>query len=94
MQQIQGITFEQIHMKAKHGLVCIDADQIKLKDVTIQSEGETVFTLYNSRHVQFDRVTRNTASLFDESFIRFDKNSSHIQVDSIDIAQVPEQIDQ
>jgi polygalacturonase len=84
---IQGITFEHIDITAKNGVVFIDADQIKLNDVKIQTQASPVFTLYNSHHVQLDRVHRNTLSIFDDSFIRFDDNSSHIIVDSLNIAQ-------
>ena len=89
---IQGITFEHLHMRAKQGMVCIDANQIKLKDVTIKSQASPAFTLYNSHHVQMHRVHRNTASVADEAFIRVDDKSSHIIVDSLDIAQVPERL--
>ena len=89
---IQGITFEHLHMRAKQGMVCIDANQIKLKDVTIKSQASPAFTLYNSHHVQMHRVHRNTASVADEAFIRVDDKSSHIIVDSLDIARVPERL--
>jgi DNA sulfur modification protein DndE len=90
---IQGISFEQIHIRAQEGMVCIDADQIKLKDVTIKSQTLPVYTLYNSHHVQFDQVHRNTAGVADEAFIRVDNNSSHIIVDSVDITYPLEQPD-
>lgn len=88
---IQGISFEQVRIRAEHGMVCIDANQIKLKDVTIKNQTSPAFTLYNSRHVQLDQVYRNTAGVADTAFIRVDNNSSHIIVDSLDITRPLEQ---
>ena len=90
---IQGISFENIHMTAKHGMVCIDAEKVKLQDVTIKSQVAPTFTLYNSHHVQFDQVQRHTASVADQAFIRVDNKSSHIIVDSLDIARRAEQVE-
>jgi len=91
---IQGIRFEQIHITAKHGMVSINANQIKLKGVKIETETSPTFTLYNNDNVVLDQVYRHTASIMNETFLRVDKNSSHIMVDSIDIAKVSELISQ
>lgn len=87
---IQGISFEQIYMTATQGMVCIDAEQIKLQEVRIMSQTTPAFALYNSHDVLLEKVHRNTASVADEAFIRVDQNSSHIVVDSLDIARSPQ----
>jgi polygalacturonase/predicted esterase len=91
---IQGIRFEKIHMTAKQGMVSIDANQIILKEVKIKTQTSPTFALFNNHNVVFDQVYRLTASIMNEAFLLVDKNSSHIMVDSIDIARVSELISQ
>ncbi len=91
---IQGISFEQVHIKARQGMVCVDADRIKLQDVTIKTQTSPTFTLVRSKDVQLNRVHRHTASPMDERFIRFDDQSSDIKVDSINISHVTDLVDQ
>jgi polygalacturonase len=91
---IQGISFEQVHIKAKHGMVCVDADRIKLQDVTIKAQASPTFTLVRSKKVLLDQVHRHTASVMDDTFIRFDDESSDIMVDSINISHVSDLVNQ
>ena len=46
-----------------------------------------------SHDVLLEQVHRDTASVADEAFIRVDDNSSHVVVDSLDIAPSPGAID-
>ncbi len=53
---IRGIEFDNVFISARTGLTTVDADDIKLNDVTILPENGPILTLYNSKNVQIKNV--------------------------------------
>lgn len=53
---IKNINFDNVVISAKTGIVSVEADQIKMKNMKIMPEESPVFLLYNSRNFMIDNV--------------------------------------
>ena len=87
---IQHIELDNVMISSKTGLVCVDADQIKLTNVTIIPEDEPVFSLYDSRNViiQNAEFPRNI-----EILIKLDGDKTQgIYLMDVDVHQMREKI--
>lgn len=87
---IQHIELDNVMISSKTGLVCVDADQIKLTNVTIIPEDEPVFSLYDSRNVIIKNAEfpRNM-----EILIKLDGDKTQgIYLMDVDVPQMREKI--
>jgi DNA sulfur modification protein DndE len=61
---IRGIELDNIQIAARTGLVCVDAEHIKLTNLQITPMSGPVITLRDSKEIAIDKSSARTASVF------------------------------
>lgn len=61
---IRGIELDNVQISARTGVVCVDAERIKLTNLKISSMSGPVITLKDSREVSIDKSRAGNASVF------------------------------
>jgi DNA sulfur modification protein DndE len=60
---IKRISFQDVTIESEKGFVCIEGEDIKVKNVTIYSKGESVLTLQNSKDILLDSIAYKEANV-------------------------------
>ncbi len=61
---IRGIELENVQISARTGVVCVDAERIKLTNLQITPMGGPVISIRDSREVTIDKARAGSASVF------------------------------
>jgi DNA sulfur modification protein DndE len=87
---VQKLNLENIIISAKAGVTCIEADDLRFRNVKIMSEKSPVFALYNSRNFVMEDITFPDSN---EVFMKLDGGRTQaIHLKGIDKSQIDKKI--
>jgi DNA sulfur modification protein DndE len=78
---IRGIELDNVRISALTGVVCVDAEGIKLTNLSVTAAAGPVISIKDSRDVTIDKATTGNASVF----LRVEGQKSH----NINIKDIP-----
>jgi polygalacturonase len=90
---VKNIELDRVFISAKTGIVCMDAENIRMKNITVLADGGPVLTLWNSQNVKIKKTAFSDAQATflkligtkskDISLIGYDadKMKAHIELD-------------